>query len=473
MAIGFTQKYKIINPKKRMATRLIDFCLSPWFTIARGLGYQHGIRNKPIDLKSLKKILIIRTAYIGDVIMTLPMLQPLKRACPQAEITMLVPTGAAPLLENHPYVDKVIPYNAFWFYKQRRQSSPLEEYVNDLGLDSLDTVQLVLELEEQFGKESRNLDSREIKKYIDKRVQEISDGREKLESFKLYYPGKADYKNVIQHIQSEKYDLVIDARGDIRDIYFLVYRSHAKYRVSYGFGGGSYFLTHVVPYTELIHKVDAHLDLLRYLGIQVLQEDQKLEIFLTDEEKRKAKEKLRELGIQDSDTVIGIHPGGRKPLKSWQPEKYAQLADKISSNSKTKILVTGTEDEKPIIDQMVKNMTQNPMVLAGKTNIRELAAIISQCAMFITNDSAPMHISAAVGTPSLAIFGPSKSIETSPYGKGHQIVENDYPCRWTCDEDKCYHIEYHGCIKSIEVEQVLQTALELINTDIEAKKVRT
>ena len=139
------------------------------------------------------------------------------------------------------------------------------------------------------------------------------------------------------------------------------------------------------------------------------------------------------------------------------------VAEKLSANKNIKILVTGIAEEQPLINQMTNLMSKSPIVLAGQTGIRELGAMIQQCAIFICNDSAPMHLSVAVGTPTVAIFGPSKSIETAPYGSIHKVVENDYPCRWTCDEDKCYYKEQQACMKSIEIEQVYKAVKSSMN----------
>ena len=81
---------------------------------------------------------------------------------------------------------------------------------------------------------------------------------------------------------------------------------------------------------------------------------------------------------------------------------------------------------------------------------------------FICNDSAPMHIAAAMKTLTVAIFGPSKSRETGPYGNVHRVVEKDFPCRFTCDEDSCKHKIYQACMKAITPDDVYNAAMELI-----------
>ena len=328
--------------------------------------------------------------------MTMPILKPLKIACPQAEITMLVPSSAAPLLEQHPYCNKVIAWNAPWFYP----------------------------------------------------VSQI---------------GNLSYQQMRMQLRKEKYDLIIEARGDIRDITVLTFAVRAKYRLSYGYGGGEYLLTHTAPYPEIIHKVDGHLNLIRHIGVPVLPDDKTMKVYLANNEIRVAKETLSKMGIPENSVIIGIQPGGRKALKSWSPDKYGALAKWLSTEYNAQIVVTGTAEESALLEQMQQSTGVPLYLLAGKTTIRELAAILSVCHLFICNDSAPMHLAAAVNTPTLAIFGPSKSLETAPYGDIHQVVELDYPCRWTCDEDQCYYKNYQECLTALPVELVTEKARMMLD----------
>jgi len=99
---------------------------------------------------------------------------------------------------------------------------------------------------------------------------------------------------------------------------------------------------------------------------------------------------------------------------------------------------------------------------AGKTNLRTLTALIERLDLFICNDSAPLHIASAVGTPTIAIFGPSKSRETGPYGNIHKVVEKDFPCRYSCDENICKHEIYNECMKTITPDDVCKAVREVI-----------
>lgn len=345
--------------------------------------------EKPIPASEVKEILLIRTAYIGDVVMTLPMLKPLKKKFPNAKLTFLTAFGAKAVLDNNPYVDAVISYDAFWFY-----ATP-----------------------------------------------------------KSRYPG------FIREFRKRRFDLVIEARADIRDILFLVWPATARYKVSYNVGGGSYLLTHVAPYRGLKHKVAYHLDLAEYLGCDT--NELEWGIYLTSDEKQQVRNVLK--GKKLAEPFLCAHPGARLLLKRWPPDKCAQLYDRIIQTYGMPIALVGSGEEIPLVTDIANRMKHRPITLAGDLTIRTLAGVLSKAEAFICNDSGPMHIAACMDTPTVAIFGPSKSVETAPYGKIHRVVEKAVPCRYQCPESSCRNAHYHICMESIQVEDVFQAVEEILS----------
>ncbi|MCX7918317.1 MAG: glycosyltransferase family 9 protein [bacterium] len=391
--------YKIINRKKLMAVKFADSVIGPVVRIWNKISGQNNSQLSPQDFANIKKILILRTAYTGDVIMTLPVLTPLRSAFPNAELVFLTSHSAAPLLEHHPAVDRVIKYDAFWFYPQP----------NSVALKK--------------------------------------------------------YREIIQQLRAERFEVVFDFRGDIRDIYFLAYRSRAKHRISYGSGGGAYWLTQIIPLQETKHRVQFHLDILRALKISVSHEMPK--IYLTETEKKQALTRLQSFGFNvERDVLIGIHPGARMPLKRWPIARYAELIARVTQTHLGKVVLF-TAPEIPNTEWENKGMKtwqrHSQVAILSDLTLRELAAIIHYCRILICNDSAPMHLAAAVGTKCLAIFGPSKSYETAPYGSNHFVIEKPYPCRTTCDESTCKYKIYNDCLKSIRVDDVEQSLANILN----------
>ena len=367
--------YKIINKKKRIATIIADSLGKTIFRAAKLFE-----KPKKNDFENVKSILVIRTAYIGDVVMTLPMLKPLKERFPEAKISFLTSSSAKDILINNPYLDEIITFNPFWFYPAK------------------------------------------IKEYL----------------------------KFIREFKKRKFDLIIEARGDIREFLFLVWPLKARFKVSYDVGGGGYLLSHVVPYADVCHRVEYHLDIVRYLGGK--GNDICWDIYLKENEIRKVEQILRENEIHKS--FISIHPGSRQPLKRWAKERYALLADMLIKQEGRGVVFLGSPGERQLVESIVNKMKATPVNLVGKTNLREMAGIFSKSALVVCNDSAPMHIAAAVDTPIVAVFGPSKSVETGPYGNKNIVVEKDYPCRFTCDESVCSHHVFNACMADILVEDV-------------------
>ncbi|MBF0557613.1 MAG: glycosyltransferase family 9 protein [Nitrospirae bacterium] len=375
-------KYKIINRKKLYATMLADIIGNLLFLPKRLL-----TKKEEIIPDAIKEILVVRTAYTGDAMMTVPMLRPLKERFVNARLSFLTSTGAGELLRGSPYIDEIITYDPFWFYNS----------------------------------------------------------------------AKGDYMEFISGLKRKSFDLVIEARGDIRELLLIVYPLKARFRVSYGFGGGSYVLTHCVPYREMKHRIEYHLDLARSIGCKT--ENAEWGIYLSAEEKKKAADVLESHGIRKP--FISVHAGGRLPLKRWITDRYALLYDKLKEKYDLPIVMLGSKEEQGQAAEITNKMKHTPFLMAGKLTIRELAAVLSESALFVCNDSAPMHIAAAMKTPTVAIFGPSKSIETAPYGNAHRVVEKDFPCRYACDESSCRFSRYHACMGDIEVNDVLHAVKDL------------
>lgn len=350
-------------------------------------------KSEEIRPEAVREILVIRTAYIGDVVMALPLLKPLRDRFRKARISFLTSAKAREVVENNPYVDEIITYDPFWFYPS----------------------------------------------------------------------GKRGYLDFIKGIRGRQFDLVIETRGDIREIAFLVLPLKARYKVSYDVGGGGYLLTHVVPYQGTRHRVEYHLDIAKYLGCDVGSHVE-WGIYLTEYEKAKVVELLKNERIELDKPIVAIHPGSRKELKCWSPEGYAAVADIVARELGGAVLLTGAPEELPLVKRVEGMMKERSIVLAGRTTLRELAGVISHCSLFICNDSSPMHIAAAMKIPTVAIFGPSKSIETGPYGKGHIVVEKEFPCRDTCDEDVCHFTRYNACMKDISMNDVFMAAAGILKS---------
>jgi len=387
--------YKIINKKKLLATVVLDSLCTVLFAVPNFFR-----RRGKVDQERVKSILIVRTAYIGDVVMTLPIIKVIKTKFPQARITFLTCHSALPLLENNPHLEAVLAYDPFWFYKT----------------------------------------------------------------------GLRDWWIFLWKLREKRYDLVIEARADIRDLALIVLFCKARYKLSYAVGGGASLLSHVVDYPGLTHKVDYHLHLASYLGCSL--DDLDGGLYLGAEELQHGRRILADQGVTGQ--FIAVHPGSRLLLKRWPLPRCAELCDSLASRYHLPIVFVGAAAEIPLVESIQAVMAHDTISLAGKLTLRELAALLRRAAVFICNDSAPMHIAAAMGTATIAIFGPSKSRETGPYGVVCRVVEKEMACRITCDESNCQFSRFHACMEDISVGEVLSAVNQLFEpaalTPIEGNK---
>ncbi|MBN1880124.1 glycosyltransferase family 9 protein [bacterium] len=350
-------------------------------TIASELGLirANSINGKLPDRNDIRKLLVIRLAYIGDVVMTLPVLAPLRNAFPNAQIHFLTSVNAAPLLRNQPCLDEIIAVQPSWFFKH----------------------------------------------------------------------SAADKPSKIRQLLSNGYDVGFDFRGDIRNIWHCLFRPGIPIRISYSSGGGRLLLTHAVPWCELKHKVEYHLDLLRALGIEAASCDPM--IILAEAEIAAARSLLDRIPGCRGESPIMVHPGARLPLKRWPAERFADLIKRVLSERVGPVVLVDSADS--VSAQYISSRVPEIINLAGCLTLREMAAVASLARVFVCNDSGPMHIAAAVGTRVVALFGPSRSIETAPRGKGHRVIEADCPFKERCDESECLK-GVNGCMSQISVDAV-------------------
>jgi predicted lipopolysaccharide heptosyltransferase III len=335
------------------------------------------------------KILVSRLKFIGDIILTTPVIEVLREKFPDAVIDYLGDKGGVTLLQNNPNLNKIIPYD---------------------------------------------LSAKEI-----------------MEQFRI-----------VSVLRKEKYDVAIDLFGNPRSA-IAIFLSGAKMRIGGNFGWRGKTYTHPIAIRKRLTAVNFHLRYLLPLGINENYRSPK--IFLTESEKESAAKHLTSLGIGNSQLKIGIHIGATWPAKVWLLEHFAQLAELIVEKFNAQIIVTyGPKDIQYL--EKFSSATHVRFTAIAPQELRQLAAIISRCGVYISNDAAPMHISAAVGTPTIGIFGPGEPDIWFPYEKnlGHVALCKDIQC---CHRDFCQlrDEDYMRCMKSIEPEEVFETVKQILKTE--------
>ena len=341
-------------------------------------------------------ILIVKTSAIGDVIHTLPALNALRRKYPESRIDWLVEEAAADVVIGHRALDAVLV--------SRRKA-----WIRDL-------------------KQGRVLAA---------------------------YRGFAGF---VKKLRVTEYDLLIDFQGLLKSGIF-VGLARAKRKV--GFGKGmehaecSYlFLNEPIPPVNMDqHAAIRELLLLKAIGIE--SEEIVFDLPVGEEQRERIGQLLAAEGIDPAKPLVAINPMTTWETKHWRNDRFARVADALLDKGIAVVFSGGPQDVRGI-EEIRGAMVGKAASLAGRTTLKELAALYERVAVLITTDTGPMHLAAAAGAPVVALFGPTAPWRTGPFGEGHRILRADIACshclKRQCDRD-------HGSMTQITVDQVVQAAL--------------
>ena len=209
------------------------------------------------------------------------------------------------------------------------------------------------------------------------------------------------------------------------------------------------------------HVVEYNLDALRVLGIFPPPELRKLVMVPGNAADTRVAELFETHGLT-SDGFIHLHPTSRWLFKCWPAEKTAALMDALHAEGHRLVLTAAPDANESALIAAIKSLTRAPYVdLSGQLSLKELAALTAQARVFIGVDSAPMHIAAATGTPTVALFGPSGDKEWGPWQVMHRVVTTDHTCR-PCGRAGCGDSRISDCLVTLPVERVLKAAHELL-----------
>ena len=255
----------------------------------------------------------------------------------------------------------------------------------------------------------------------------------------------------IKELRKRPYDLVIDFHGLMKSS-LIVLLSGGKRKLGYDSlqEMSGFFYNEKIPEDMTKHAVDRYLDFPRYLGAEIVRPE-----FILPSDSiadTKIQSILEKHGLENK-KFIAINPVAYWQTKLWDNEKFAKLADWIISNLDIKVVFTGSEKEP--IEKIIAQMSAKAMNWGGETSLAELVYLYKKALLVVTTDSGPMHLAVAVGTPVVALFGPTDPQRTGPYGEGHMIIRTGQPCS-PCFLKKC---PTKKCMQNISVQQVL-TAIE-------------
>ncbi len=219
--------------------------------------------------------------------------------------------------------------------------------------------------------------------------------------------------------------------------------------------------THLYPQTNARHMVECNLDALRRIGIWPEEADKKVVMIAGAEAERDAEKYLHDLELEAGKFIL-IHPSSRWQFKCWPEEKVAELALRLAERGFPMLFTSGPDSQETGMIQRILARVPFPVPsLAGQLTLKQLAALIARARLFIGMDSAPMHIAAAVGTPVVALFGPSGADIWGPWQVPARVITSDHSCR-PCGLDGCGGSKRSDCLEVIPIGRVLDAALELM-----------
>ncbi len=248
------------------------------------------------------------------------------------------------------------------------------------------------------------------------------------------------------------FDLAVDLQGLFRSG-LIAYLSGAGVRI--GFRNARemapLFYTQKVDVPIDLHAVDRNLKLVASLGCET--DDVKFPLKIHDKAVGRNSDFLEENSLKGKSPLITFVPGGRWQKKRWPAYSFSRLGDLLSQELGAGVILTGSIQEGKLIDNIHGKMKASPVKATG-FSLPELVMLISKSDVVVTNDSGPMHIAAALGTPVVALFGPTDPGRTGPYTEKCLIIRTEMECI-PCFRKPCVHSSFE-CMESITVEEVFE-----------------
>jgi heptosyltransferase-2 len=355
----------------------------------------------------------VRLDELGDVVLSSPFLRELRRNASAAWITLVVKPEAYELVEFCPYVNELLTYDC-------RAGGRVPQ---------------------------------------------------------LWRHGRA-LKLAATHLWRHRYDLAVLPRRET-DLYygtFITYFSGAPWRVGYSEdvdlnkqrrnSGFDRLLTHAIRGSGVNHAVECNLDVLRFLCCQV--QDTRTELWLDEQDERFAKEYLARSGASGSGPLIAFGIGASNPRRIWPVERFAEVGSWAVDRHGARVLLLGGGGEEPLGEILQRELGSGVVNAVGRTTIRQAGSLLKHCALFVGNDSGPMHLAAAVGVPvveischpqSGSLSSANSPVSFGPWGVPNRILQPSRPIA-PCT-DRCSAREAH-CIRGVGVADVQQAITGLL-----------
>ena len=273
-------------------------------------------------------------------------------------------------------------------------------------------------------------------------------------------------------LRAQKFDVALLLQNAF-DAAWLAWRAGIPERIGYARDGRRILLTKPIPVPEKSeispHEKFYYLELLRRAGwVDSLADELFITLNVSDATRRRAEEFLAQSGVRSNSLRIAIGAGASYgSAKCWPPSRFAELANRLQAENDADVILFGTASEAAVTRAISSELRQPPVDLTEKTTIADLPALLSQCHLFIGNDSGAMHVAAGVGLPVVAVFGPTDPYGTAPVTPRCTIVQQKPYCS-PCFLRHCP--TDHRCMSAITSEMV-EAAVKPWLLAVEAQRV--
>lgn len=343
------------------------------------------------------KIVVRGTSWVGDAVMTIPALRQLRRVFPDSQITLHMRSAVQGIFQDADFVDQILP------------SEP-----------------------------------------------EISRFRTVLAQAKVW--------------RERKFDLAVIFPNSFESA-LVAKLGRAAARVGYATDKRSFLLTDALPvpaWKNERHEIFYYLNIVaeierKFFGAtKVWENEPQFDLNISEQRRVRARKFLSENNVDSSKKIVAFAAGSTNSrAKRWLAENYAELNDRIQTELSADVILIGSPDESDVSASVAGKSKIKPIILTGKTNLNEAAAILSVCDLLVSNDTGPAHVAAALGTKTLVIFGPTNPLTTQPWNS--EIVSKNVECA-PCMLRDC-PID-HRCMTRISADEVFRIVREKLTADL-------
>lgn len=343
-------------------------------------------------------ILAIRLDAMGDVLMTGPAIRALAEQKPQSQVTLLTSPAGAQAGALLPGVDRLIVYDAPWMKATATRTSSQTDWamIQQLRSSKFDAAVI-------FTVYSQNPLPAAITCFL------------------------ADIPLRLAHCRENPYQLLTD------------------------------WVPEREPEQGIRHEVKRQLDLVASIGCR--SSDQRMRVKIPASARARIHQLLHGMDVLPGQPWAIVHPGATAPSRRYPGHLFARACRELTRIHGLRLFFTGNESERPLVEQIRKELEAPSESLVGALSLAEMAALLSSAHLLISNNTGPVHLAAAVGCPVVDLYALTNPQHT-PWMVDHRLLNRDVPCRW-CYKSICPE-GHHLCLLGVEPAEVVQASLELL-----------